>query len=214
MRRYSPRSKMAAWILASGALAACGKVVASDDDTPGGKDVVADASADASSPQSVFPDAGELPYLELDASSRTDATGRVVDAAACAPTQCDCDDDGFADVGCSTDAGNILSSRGEPLKPGDCDDFDPLRFPGQGFVAETPLPGRSGDWNCDGIEESWLPDAQHCTLKDGTCRVGHRTLRERSTCGASIDLFECGLDPSAPRGCGPLLAGRTRYPCR
>ncbi len=206
MRVIDIRPVVAGGLVSCGLLVACGKVAGDSEEgrVVGLSDAGSDAAA-AASDSSTAADA--LPYLEVDASKRTDATVRVEDMSACATrTPCDCDGDGFADVACGADAGT--------LKPGDCDDLDPLRFPGQGFVMDPPPPGHDGDWNCDGIEEVLPAMPPACTRPPNVCLVGERGFSGRGRCGEVEDLRECGHDPLQPSGCGPLLVGQARRPCR
>lgn len=204
---------LVAFAVGTGMVVACDKV--SGDDQSGGEEGTAvDAGSDGTASAD---DAGssDAAYVEVDAVRRTDASGLVDQATCGSRTPCDCDDDGFASVSCPVDAGSLLSSRGTPLRPGDCDDLDPLRFPGQSYVAEAPPPGRNGDWNCDGAEEHWRTvEMRACRVADGTCLVGQRGFLGVYACGTVGELFECGFDPQNPEGCGPVRVGVARQPCR
>lgn len=129
-----------------------------------------------------------------DVVTREDGRAPIVDASACATrVECDCDEDGYADERCDVDAAAILSAKGQPLKPGDCDDMDYLRHPEQDYVDEVPPPGKDGDWDCDGIVESPYPSgAGWCT---GTpllgCRGGPGYQKATVSCGELADFYTC-----------------------
>lgn len=210
--KLSFKASLAALTVSWGVLLACGKV--SSDEGVAGVDSV-DAGQDGG-PGPADADLWDARMIEVEGIKRTDATG-LVDPASCgAHTQCDCDEDGFASLDCPVDAGSLLSARGTPLQPGDCDDLDPLRYPGQSYVADSPPPGRNGDWNCDGVEEHWRESQVRgaCIQADRSCRVGFQGFMGRVACGALGDLAECQLAPQNPEGCGPVLVGIARQPCR
>jgi hypothetical protein len=150
------------------------------------------------------------PYVE-DPYARRDGGDAVLDASVCAErAPCDCDDDGFADVACPVDPSTILSSRGQPLEPGDCDDLDPLRFPGQGFVGVPPIPGKSADWNCDGVEEHAHPTPIFCPGTPATGCSDDEGFSGFVACGAVSKLLRCGLAPipdPETRPCAPRWSG-------
>ncbi len=211
--KVSARAGLATLTVIWGVLLACGKVAGDEDAVDGDFDAGEDggvALADAA--------LWDARILEVEGIKRTDATSLVTDPATCsAHTQCDCDEDGFASLDCPVDAGSLLSARGTPLRPGDCDDLDPLRFPGQSYVVDPPPPGRDGDWNCDRFEEHWRESRVRgaaCILEDRSCQVGFQGFMGRVACGALGDLAECQLAPQNPEGCGPVLVGIARQPCR
>ncbi|MBX3207806.1 MAG: hypothetical protein KF764_22355 [Labilithrix sp.] len=141
-----------------------------------------------------------------DAVAREDGRGAIMDASVCeARPKCDCDDDGFAAVDCDVDAAGLTSSKGAPLKLGDCDDLDPLRFPGQDYVSEVPEPGKDGDWNCNDVVERFPPAKVTCAGNGlGGCRGNPGFLIE-PVCGTAEDVYACeaqgiGACRSIPKG--------------
>jgi hypothetical protein len=199
-----------------GALAACGKVA--DE----GNGVTPPRNASAANDAEAVPlpkkDAGlEGPYIALDASARTDATRRVDEPGTCSShTPCDCDEDGFAALDCTIDAGSLLTPAGVPLQPGDCDDLDPLRFPGQAFVSEPPPAGQNGDWNCDGEVDVYRTEPVNCSGRgpDGCSKDVFFRRADPSTCGQLNQLYGCIATPLAPNGCGLAPVGVALQPCK
>lgn len=151
--------------------------------------VSTDGAVDARAPHP--DDAGFAPQ------GRPDGGARIADASVCAErTPCDCDEDGFARIDCPVDPSTITSSHGEPLKPGDCDDLDPLRFPGQGFLAFEPSPTETGDWNCDGIVEPDHLPVGSCKGTGVTGCIGGDAGVMGGQCGDQTPWVQCRPDPT------------------
>lgn len=215
-RPRSVRTVLGATGLALFVVSACAKLAAEGEQTS----LAQDAGPEAGDAGVALADGGgfpDAPYVSLDAATRGETTRRIEDAAQCASrTPCDCDDDGFADTACPLDAGTLLSARGEPLRPGDCDDLDPLRFPGQGFVADKPPPGRDGDWNCDRVTEfplEWGAPLCEQPSSGGACRE-FDVFIQKPACGEPNWIYRCGVDETRPGGCGAFPVGPTTLPCR
>ncbi len=215
MTRSSTGFVLGTWALAFGILAACGKVANEDVDPSvpedgGGPDTAASRpSLDAS--------LADAPYVELDGVTRTDASQPVADVSSCSShTPCDCDEDGFAALDCTVDAGSIVTPRGTPLQPGDCDDLDPLRFPGQRFVAEPPPPGQDGDWNCNQVVEFFAVKPPTCEAlgPDDCFAPPHFIKASSASCGELDELWACTPTPAAPNGCAAVVVGVARHPCK
>src|SRR6185295_12149531 len=111
---------------------------------------------------------GQPPDIRFDAAGLEDAPSRSdseapVDQGSC-PTswKCDCDKDLFLDDDCvakELDAGRDGGYEAGS-KPHDCDDLDPVRYPGAKARSDVPrpgAPGMPGDWNCDGTVTRYPP---------------------------------------------------------
>ncbi|MBX3263400.1 MAG: hypothetical protein KIS78_13070 [Labilithrix sp.] len=148
-----------------------------------------------------------------DAVTREDGTAAIADASVCETRpKCDCDDDGYADEACDVDASSLLSSKGEPLKPGDCDDLDPLRHPGQGFVDEVPAEGKDGDWNCDDEVERFPLAKVTCSGNGLTGCVGSPGYLVEPVCGTANDVYAC--EASGLGRCNSIPKGRATQLCK
>jgi hypothetical protein len=166
---------MAAATLAAAIFVACGEPYGGNDPTvsdEGGADagnapLLDGASADGADP------AG-------DAATRSDASA-LVDAAGC-PT-CDCDNDTYNRAGCvdaGVDAGRI-----------DCDDLDPLRFPGQGYVEAVPSLANGGDWNCDTQVDRLFAHDVSCGTFAGAACSSAQGFTTNPGCGISGTYVTC-----------------------
>jgi hypothetical protein len=119
-----------------------------------GTDTNTDTDASTQLPADVDPNG-----WTMDAATRGDSGGRIdpgSDAAGCAAvggSACDCDDDKALNG-----APNCTPAEGGFA---DCDDFDPLVFPSQGFVNaswDPTSPHRvANDWNCDNKVDKQYP---------------------------------------------------------
>ncbi|MBX3229836.1 MAG: hypothetical protein KIT84_05835 [Labilithrix sp.] len=131
--------------------------------TDGGVDAT-DAVSDAGDGGRVRPDDVDPEGGTRDAAVRDDASVRLdggPDGSGCA-VACDCD-------------GDLSLNRSCELPPDerpDCDDFDPLVYPGQDFVASPWDPQSShptpNDWNCDGKVTKQFDYGIKCSLTDCT----------------------------------------------
>lgn len=145
----------------------------------------------------------------FDVVARPDGAARIADASVCAErTPCDCDGDGFAAVSCPYDPSSIAFDGGT-LKKGDCDDLDPMRFPGQTFVSETLGPGADGDWDCSGFVQEY-PGELECGGNWFDRCDWHKDARgflNDPPCGEAADLHVCAPqeDPYAP--CQAVFSG-------
>jgi hypothetical protein len=154
------------------------------------------AGADPGVPSAQGDGGGEAEAL-LDGSGMPPATdagpladavtidGARVDAASCSSTDCDCDRDGFPRASCNgsgTDAAVV-----------DCDDLDPSRHPGQGFVATAPPSGQTpaGDWNCNGMIEKAYPLGITCGNFSGAACATTQGFVGDPGCGVEGDYIEC-----------------------
>jgi hypothetical protein len=148
-----------------------------------------------------------------DVARRDDAT-QVVDANACGADgmiKCDCDDDEYADINCDVDASGILSSKGNPLKPGDCDDLDGLRHPDAPLTYEIPV-GHDGDWNCDGTLEREPKGNIKCGGTGLGC-TGNPGFLSEPGCGTEADFYAC--EPSGLlSACVATPKGKATRACR
>jgi hypothetical protein len=108
----------------------------------------------------------------------TDSSGEI-DANSCDPADCDCDKDTYLRKGCG-DAGSDPATV-------DCDDFNPLRNPGSGFVGNPTA--KNQDWNCDGKVEKAYSEKFQC---DFVVLCGRQDGFEGPVeCGAKADFFRC-----------------------
>lgn len=131
-----------------------------------------DAGKDVVLPPDVDPNFN--PDASHDAATRDDASvierpdGGDGGAGGCGSgggSSCDCDDDDSKNSSCASTTA-------------DCDDFDPLVKPGQGFVAaawDTRSPWQpQHDWNCDGTVTKQYPYGVTCGLL-ANCSQGFAT---------------------------------------
>lgn len=142
-----------------------------------------------------------------DVATRDDAN-QVVDANACGDrSPCDCDGDGYLDIGC--DAGPDAAGLGK--KPGDCDDLDPLRHPDALPTDAVPV-GHDGDWNCDGVV-SRVPTAQiKCSGTGLTGCSGGPGFLNKPTCGTKADVYSC--EASGLLACQAVPKGTATQLCQ
>lgn len=119
-----------------------------------------------------------------DAVTRGDSS-RVDGEAGCGGDPCDCDDDKKKNGSCPSPDAAI-----------DCDDFDPLIFPGQDFVGEksweSPVNPRY-DWDCNGSVTKQYKEDLKCTLSLGCSGEGFKTP---PGCGVEADYFRCNGIPA------------------
>jgi len=121
-----------------------------------------------------------------DVATRGDAN-QVVDANACATKPvCDCDEDGYLDIHC--DAGPDAAGPGK--QPGDCDDLDPLRYPGALPTDAVPV-GHEGDWNCDGVVTRTPAAEIKCSGTGLTGCTGGPGFLNKPACGTKADAYSC-----------------------
>ncbi len=129
-----------------------------------------------------------------------------VDPASCKDrVPCDCDDDGFAALDCPKDPSTITGSKG-PLKPGDCDDLDPRRFPGQTFRDDYVKDMADGDWDCNGVVETSVPTIV-CGGTGATGCTGGQGFDNTYECGAKRPISECRPRADAQAPCTAVQAG-------
>ena len=164
------------------------------------------SSADGTAETSSFDGNSTQDVVINEATTRDDATA-IVDASVCETrTRCDCDNDEYADKACDVDASSILSYKGNPLKPGDCDDLDPLRFP-NAPLRELPPVGHEGDWNCNGVLEA-SPSRNLACGGNGTlgCTGGSGYLGA-PPCGTTADFYSCEPQANILATCKPKPTG-------
>jgi hypothetical protein len=111
----------------------------------------------------------------LEASTRPEDVV-LVDPTAC-DDPCDCDEDGLR----SSDASCPAPGR-------DCEDLDPF-VPHDGFVADMPVSGQSGDWDCSGKVEKQYTSNLSCGRLLGDCN-GEGFSGDPS-CGESGEFVVC-----------------------
>ncbi len=178
-----------------------------------GAEAEAGTSPDADEDASASDGAASDVTFVTDAVTREDASAAIADASLCETRpKCDCDDDGYAATDCDVDAGGLLSPKGEPLKLGDCDDLDPLRHPGQGFVDEVPADGKDGDWNCDQRVERFPAAKVTCRGNGLTGCVGDPGYLVEPVCGTANDVYAC--ETPALGACKSIPKGRATQLCR
>ncbi len=152
---------------------------------------------------------GETGYVDLPRDDGfLDDGGKSprVDPATCKDkVPCDCDDDGFAALDCPKDPSTITGSNG-PLKPGDCDDLDPRRFPGQTFRDEYLDDMADGDWDCNGVVETSVPTID-CGGTGVTGCTGGQGFAGARPCGMKWHISECRSLPDAQAPCWPAPIG-------
>lgn len=111
-----------------------------------------------------------------------------IDPDACAPTNCDCDKDGYLRIGC--DAGPDAAPDASYT---DCDDYDELANPGQTNWVDAVPSARldGGDWNCDGKVERRIAttDNQCKSLLGLGCTGGG--FYTNPPCGTEAKTFNC-----------------------
>jgi hypothetical protein len=127
-----------------------------------------------------------------EASTRSDAQQVIEDASVCAThTKCDCDEDGYAVIGCQEDLATIRRrDDAGTLQPGDCDDFDPLRNPGQtDFLKISPVK-HAGDWNCNNTVERQIDVGFTCS---GSAVLGCSDpgFKGVPPCGSQPTYYSC-----------------------
>lgn len=212
------RLLVAATLLALGGVAgagACGfpevsfaeSTEAGEDATVDGASVdpTAEAGNDAKSDAAAPPDAAEI---LIDGSS-PDAlivkdAGMAIDAAGCAPTDCDCDLDGYKDTlkaGCNMGAN-------------DCDDSDSRSHPMQGFLEDEAKPPQLGDWDCSGAAEPLYATNVTCaglSLGLGCSKIfGFEDLPQCGKTGSFIQCTGSLLD----LGCKVGTREMRKQPCK
>lgn len=112
---------------------------------------------------------------DKDAATRGDA--KRIPEGGCGADPCNCDDDPVDNTGCQPQGG-------------DCDDFDPLVYPGQGFVAE-PDPPRAGDWDCDNVVTKQYAVNVNCGgVSLGSCEA-IEGFRGDPPCGTQAEYVFC-----------------------
>ncbi len=154
-------------------------------------------------------DAGDLSdvFDFGDVATRGDAN-QVVDASLCATKPlCDCDEDGYLDIHC--DAG--VDAAGPGMKPGDCDDLDPLRHPGAPLTDAVPV-GHDGDWDCDKEVERTPAAEIKCSGTGLTGCSGGPGFLNKPTCGTSADVYSC--EGSGLFACKPVPKGKATQLCQ
>jgi len=129
--------------------------------------------------------------------------GAKIDAAACAPTDCDCDGDGFKDTLKANCEGGL----------DDCDDKDGRSRPNQGYLLDKPEPPNFGNWNCTMGVEKLYPDAFSCSsLAPGkACNEG-AGLEDQPECGGFGTLLKCKTVPVPPLNLTNQCVVGTRTP--
>lgn len=138
------------------------------DGAPGAEASLVDSVFSIDGNENVDPDGAAQ-----EASTRPDGS-TLADAAGCAD-QCDCDEDGVRNVLCDNPKGT------------DCNDLDPF-IPHEGFVADKPGPGASGDWNCDGKVTKQFPVNVNCGL---LANCGAAGFTGDPGCGESGSFVTC-----------------------
>ncbi len=142
----------------------------------------------------VEPDANEGPVVDAGPvdSSTVDVAVRgdsgIITREECANRPlCDCDLDGYLEIGC--DAGAEAGS----LPGGDCDDLDPFRHPGQIFTTEAPTGDGGWDWNCSGQVEKAYQENPACTGGLLT-PCGGEGFQSTVACGQTGEFYRCIAD--------------------
>lgn len=165
------------------------------------KDGQSDAAAEELDAASMNLDA---PGDEVEAAVRTDGGEVLAPDESCRGTNpCDCDNDGYEGVG-------------EGCSGEDCDDRDPLRFPGQTFVAVKPEDGKDGNWDCsDPIEKQYATNLSCGLLGLLLCTSGTQGFTSDPPCGTEAPFYQCstslvGLNLT----CAPVEVGKRRQGCR
>jgi hypothetical protein len=161
-------------------------------------------------------DGGPADAIAADVVRREDGGGVIVDASICeAKARCDCDDDEYADMNCDVDAAGLKSAKGNPLMPGDCDDLDGLRHPGQGYVDEVPAPGKDGNWDCTMPIEYFPVQNLTCGGIGLTGCSGGSGFVTAPPCGTESTFYSCEPQTNALAPCQPKPTGSsTRQACK
>jgi hypothetical protein len=144
--------------------------------------------------------------VAVDVTRREDGGGPIQDSSICTTRpKCDCDNDEYADINCDVDASALLSAKGNPLKPGDCDDLDDYRHPGQTYVDDVPPHGKDGNWNCTGGVEFFPPQNIQCGGNGLLGCTGGPGFLTAPSCGTVADYYTCtaaGLGPCSATPAG------------
>ncbi|MDF2691861.1 MAG: hypothetical protein K0S65_244 [Labilithrix sp.] len=167
-----------------------------------------DGGVDGGDADSTF-DAGDFGDV-----ARRDDANQILDASACGADgmiKCDCDDDEYADMNCDVDAAGIVSKRGNPLRPGDCDDLDGLRHPNAGLTEAIPV-GHDGDWDCDGTVEREPKGNIKCSGSGLGC-IGDPGFLSEPGCGTKADFYGCEA-PGVLAACVATPKGPVTQLCR
>jgi hypothetical protein len=150
-----------------------------------------------------------------EASTRSDAQQVIVDANVCATrTKCDCDEDGYAREDCEVPLSTIQRDGGGTLQAGDCDDYDPLRNPGQTqFLKIKPPERHAGDWNCNNTVERQIRVGFTCS-GNGLTGCSPPAFEGTPPCGSEgVPYLECR--PAGAVGpCNPVELDRKDVYCR
>ena len=142
-----------------------------------------------------------------DVATRDDAN-QVIDANACGDKPlCDCDGDGYLDIHC--DAGPDAAGPGK--KPGDCDDLDPLRYPGAPPTDAVPV-GHEGDWDCDGVVKRTPAAEIKCSGTGLTGCLGGPGFLNKPACGTKADAYSC--EASGILACQAVPKGTVTQLCQ
>jgi len=138
------------------------------------------------------PDAAGLDGNISKGDAARDDAQQVVAADACdARPKCDCDNDHYLATGCDDLDAASKAQDGALKGLGDCDDLNPNKYPDAGYTALVPRPelNENGDWNCDGIIETFTKKAACGTL----CGANPEGYVADPGCGGSGDIYGCKL---------------------
>lgn len=123
-------------------------------------------------------DSDAAPGDSVEAGSRQDGQARLEPDADCVGEDpCDCDDDGHLSMLCDG---------------GDCDDRDPVVYPGQNFIGDPPIHPNVGDWDCSGTVEKQYTINLNCPALLGLgCPSTSTGFQVDPACGETVDYYRC-----------------------